>query len=210
MLKFGSRGLMSIVNDMLPTESFSYPIPNIPDTTLVLGCEVTKSAPSAYSYSSVLYTGLAGGESPPAVTATPPPAAELSVPLDGATGVTTATPLSWTAVPCVVHILIISTGRPSDQVNSTTASYVFLTSETSVTIPDLTSVGLTFPASTAFNWMVFGVGPFDDVEAASANMLGEHHWPDPFNFNVDGANLVNSNTGGFVTASLIRSFTTAP
>jgi hypothetical protein len=57
-LKFGSRGLMSIVNDETPTgESFSYPIPNIPNTTLVLGCEATKSTPTAYSYSSVFYTG---------------------------------------------------------------------------------------------------------------------------------------------------------
>ena len=55
-------------------------------------------------------------------------------------------------------------------------SYIFLTSGTSVTIPDLTSFGVKLPANTDYTWVVYGFGPYANVEAASAGLRGAHQY----------------------------------
>jgi hypothetical protein len=194
-LSFSSGGQMLIVDDQDATEPFSYPTPNIPGATLILLSTASKGAAYSVSFANGLAVDGTG------ITVTSPAAAELSTPLDMATGVTTSTPFSWTALPGVVHLVIVSSGGQGP-------TYIFLTSGTSVTMPDLTSVGVGLPASAAYDWAVYGVGPYADVEAACVGLAGEHAWGSFINF-IHGY-LVNSNTGGFMTTSLTRSFTTAP
>ncbi len=202
-LKFGSGGLMLLEFDPSSTEAFSYNTPKILGATLVLASTAVKLGEA---YSSVINLGLAVDATGVAITS--PAAAELNLPLEGATGVTTGTPFSWTAVPGAVHLVVMGlSGAPGSSV-----TYVFLTSDTTVTLPDLTSAGLSLPASNRYGWMVYGVGPYADVEAASAGLSGAHQWV-PFT-SVGGYvvnwGLVNSDTGGFVTNSLAGHFTTAP
>lgn len=197
------RGLMLIVEDTLgdygePFSAFSYTTPNIPGATLVM-LSMASNGPAS---SIELETGLAVDAT--GVDTTSPPAAELSLPLDRAAGVTTATGFSWTAVPGVVHLLRV-TGPTTGNPDLVVPWYYVLTSGTSATIQDLTSDGLSLPASTTHSWQVFGVGPYADIEAASAGIAGEHYWY----FNLVGLDLMNTRPGGFVTVSASRSFTTA-
>jgi hypothetical protein len=201
-LKFGSGGLMLIEFDPLATEAFSYNTPNIPGATLVLASTAVKGD----AYSVVVNTGLAVDAT--GVTVAFPAAAEgLTY---SSTGVTTGTQFLLMAVPDAVHVLVIGSG--ASEYSSSVPSYIFLTSGTSATIPDLTSAGLKLPANTDYTWVVYGLGPYADVEAASAGLCCEHQWGYlnslggyPFNIN-----LVNSNTGGFLTASATGYFITAP
>ena len=114
------------------------------------------------------------------------------------------------AVPNAVHLVVIGTG--ASEYSHTVPSYIFLTSGGSVTIPDLTSAGLKLPASTDYTWVAYGFGPYADVEAASAGLRGEHQWGylNSFTDSPVNINLVNSSTGGFVTASPTVHLTTAP
>jgi hypothetical protein len=203
-LNFGSGGLMLIVDDEGAAEAFSYTTPNIPGATLILAGVATSGtdndgAPGT-SYSIFYDLDLAVDAT--SVTATPPAAAVLSLPLNWEMGVTAATPFSWTAVPGGVHLFSVG---PSD--GSSSPVYLVLTSGTSATIPDLSSAGLSLPTSATYGWTVFGLGPYADVEAASVGLIGKHDlWP----FSVGGEQILNSNTGGFFTISPARYFTTAP
>jgi hypothetical protein len=108
-----------------------------------------------------------------------------------------------------LYLVFIASG--ASQYSSSVPSYVSLTSGTSLTIPDLTSFGLRLPTSTDYTWAVYDFGPYADVDAASAGFSGEHRWEsvNPLSGIPVYNNLVNSSTGGFVTASY-SSFTTAP
>jgi hypothetical protein len=194
-LKFPSGGLMVIEADPVPSTTFSYNTPNIPGATLVLAALAVKDD----AYSLVVDTGLAVNAS--GVTVDFPAAEELSA---RSILFTTGAQFPLTAVPNAVNLVVMDS-------HSTVPSYIFLTSATSVTIPDLTSAGLKLPANTDYSWVVYGFGPYADVEAASAGLRGEHQWGylnsinDPVYIN-----LVNSSTGGFVTASPTVHLTTAP
>jgi hypothetical protein len=203
-LKFGSGGLMVIEDDVAPSETFSYNSPNIPGATLVLVALAGKEGSDAYSL--VVDTGLAVDASGVTVSF---PAVEEGL-LTTQTIFTTGTQFPLTAVPNAVHLVVIGSG--ASEYSSTVPSYIFLTSGTSVTIPDLTFAGLRLPASTDYTWVVYGLGPYADVEAASAGLCGEHQWGylNSFNYSPFNINLVNSSTGGFVTASPTGHFTTAP
>ena len=201
-LQFDGGGLMLIVNDTDAGQSFSYTTPNIPGASLVS----VSTARNDAGYSAVYSVGLPVDATE--VTETSPAAAELSAPVDGATGVTIGTTFSWGMAPGV-KVVVISLAFPWDYDSSPssrlmtpgtpdTNSYVFLTSGTSVTIPDLTSAGLGAPVpSTAYTWSVYGLGPYADVEAASAGVRGAGLF---WYFNTVAGGWANSTTGGFVTA----------
>jgi hypothetical protein len=209
-LRFASGGLMLMLIEFDPsaTETFSYNTPSIPGATLVLvNTAYTNNVNMAYpsttytggaAYSVVFNIGLAVDAT--GIATTSPPAADL----------TSAMPFSWTAVPGAVHLVVVASR--ASQFSSSVPSYVFLTAGTSVSIPDLSSVGLNLPTSTDYGWVVYGVGPYADVEAASAGLSGEHRWGyfDSIGSSPMFSNLVNSSTGGFVTVSAPESFTTAP
>jgi hypothetical protein len=201
-MKFGSGGLMLIGLDSSASEAFSYSTPNIPGATLVLASTATKGD---YAYSLVFSAGLAVDATGVAV-ASPAAAEGLAV---STSEVTTGTQFSWTAVPGAVHLVVI--GSTSGYYRPV-PNYVFLTSGTSATIPDLTLFGLSLPASTDYTWVVYGVGPYADVEAASAGLCCGHQlsfFNSLFGSSPVNYNLVN-NTGGFLTASDIGAFTTPP
>lgn len=202
-LQFGSGGLMLIQADSPSApDAFSYNTPTIPGATLVLVSMASKGNASSV----VVDTGLAVDATGLAV-AFPAAADGLTFP---STEVTIGTQFLFKADPNEVHLLVIGSG--ASDYSSSVPSYIFVTSGTSATIPDLTSFGLKMPASTDYTWVLYGLGPYADVDAAAAGLCCEHQWGylDSLGGTPLNLNLVNSKTGGFVTASAIGSFTTGP
>jgi hypothetical protein len=198
-LQFKSGGLMLIVNDTDAGEAFSYTTPNIAGATLV----TVNTATNGVGYSAVYSVGVPVDATDVATTSAA--AAELNVPVDGATGVTAGTSFSWADAPGV-KLVFIASSDPDPWDDFTGPSYAFLTSGTSVTIPDLTSAGLGLPSgSAAYQWQVYGVGPYADVETASSGLIGQNSF---WYFNT--IFLAPPSDGGFTTASATRSFTTIP
>lgn len=94
-----------------------------------------------------------------------PAAAELMVPNNAATGVTTTTMFQWTAPAGVISQMSATTSGGSSR-----AVFHVLTTNSTITLP---AVGeLPLPAGQAFTWTVFGYGPNAHInEAAAANEL---------------------------------------
>ena len=200
-IEFSQGGLMLIEFDTTSSETFSYNTPNISGATLALASAAIKGA----AYSVVVNTGLAV-DATNVTTSSPAATEELAF---TSTGVATGTEFLFTAVPDAVHLLVLASG--ASEYSSSVPSYIFLTAGNSAAIPDLHSFGLNLPTSTDYTWLVYGLGPYADVEAASAGLCCMHQWASlslgglPLNLN-----LVNSNTGGFVTSFGPGHFTTAP
>jgi hypothetical protein len=93
------------------------------------------------------------------------PGARPLLPIDGATGVTTATQFSWSAPPA-----------------GTVARAVFniygwriqhITRAQKTTLPDLTPYGITVPANTTGDWSVTARGPAASVDEAASLLAFE-------------------------------------
>jgi hypothetical protein len=182
-------GLMLIELDPYTTEAFRNTTPNTRRATFVMV--------------NIAFNGLGLAVDASGGNETSPPAAELSLPLHGATGVTTATPFNWTAVPGAVH-RVVASGVARYTFAFPGPSHAFLTSGTSATLPDVTSDAPFLPASTAYTWGVYRVVPYAGVEAASAGIASEHYGY----LNLIGETLLNTRPEGFVTISASRSFAT--
>jgi hypothetical protein len=104
------------------------------------------------------HLGLQPGDSVTIATPTPPAS---TLPADGATGAS--------------HSTTFSAGNPeggvlnfmfSPQFGVTGPTYLVTTTATSVTIPDLTSLGLSLPAASTYIWSVYGTPDSPDVDTA--------------------------------------------
>lgn len=102
-------------------------------------------------------------------------APEPYLPVNGGTGISYATLLSWTAFEGGVHVVQLvpmhrkpATACPggscSDDVDIDAAKFVIVTAETSTTIPDLRSIGLGLDPGHDYDWRVRGMGPFESVD----------------------------------------------
>lgn len=99
-----------------------------------------------------------------AVNFTMPAAAELAMPVDAATGVTTSSHFTWTSAASTINELNISTGTPNP------AAYKIFTTASDVTLPVVPE--LTLPANGSFSWRVVAYGPNTTIdEAAASNEL---------------------------------------
>jgi len=155
-MTLGSTAGLTLLSESGGATSFTYAMPNINGATFRIGVGATKASTGS---SSVFKGGVAGNAT--GVSVTVPACPELSLPINAATNVTTSTPFSWTQYTGGVHLLIYaSSGKPS---------YYIVTTATSDSIPNLSAAGLGLPASTAYQWGVYGFGPFADVDAAAGS-----------------------------------------
>ena len=90
-----------------------------------------------------------------------PAAPTLTLPADGAAGVTLTTPFAWTEFPGGVYALSFL-GHSAD-VNE---GFVVYVAATSATIPDLADAG--FPLRGSYEWQVTGIAPVASIDALAA------------------------------------------
>ncbi len=139
---------MAAVFDSSANTSFAYEVPSISNTEISVTAAAT-SAVGEFSY--ILQTGLSANAT---VTLNIPAAPTLISPANAATGVTAATPFSWTPFPSGIHEF------QATPTGSGPAFYIF-TASTSV---DLADAGLPLPASAGYSWHVVGFAPLTTVD----------------------------------------------
>jgi hypothetical protein len=145
----GPGAVIEPVNDGSGSTSFSYTTPVISGATYSLLVE-TEGAGSAVSF--FKKTGLSATASGITAAVEAPPT--LTLPVDAATGVTLTTPFTWSTFNGVYLWAAQGSGQ----------SYYVFTTETTTTIPDLSSAGIQLPASASFEWLVAGIGPQTTID----------------------------------------------
>jgi len=180
---FGRAGSIDVVADGSSTASFSYATPSIPGVSL--GLRVIAS--SSTGNTNIWRVGLDPSAS--GLTITIPVAPSQTLPVNAATNVDTTTVFSWTGFNQGVHLVYFNgpLGEPD---------YYVVTGATSTTIPNLNTIGLGLPASTAYQWQIRGVAPFASVDDAAGP--GGFYPPPGTNPASDGA-LGQSSTRDFTT-----------
>ena len=178
-LRAGQNFTVVVGSDQSTTPGFNYTVPR---TMLTPHLQVVISSPgSEVNYYKTLTRGSGN-----AVTI--PQSTQLILPLNAATDVDTSTVFSWTPFSGAVYRATFagqSAGSPS---------YIILTSGTSVSIPNLASIGFGLPTSASYAWAVFAFSPVAGVDGGTG--------PEGY-LAVDGP----SGDGGYSHA-FSRSFTT--
>ncbi len=107
----------------------------------------------------MLAGGLAANAN--AVTLALPACPEFTLPVSGATGVTTLTTFSWTSMANGVYVVQFNgpLGKPK---------YQIVTSATTATIPNRASRGLGLPSSASYAWTISSFAPVGSVDAAAS------------------------------------------
>jgi hypothetical protein len=185
-VNFGGMGSISLLNDATSTLTFSYVTPNASGATLLLSANATKPTGEI----SIGYkAGLAPNTSGVALAIHAAP--ELSLPVNAATGVTNTITFTWTSFASGLHMVYFNgpAGSPD---------FFVLTIGNSVTIPDLTSLGMGLPVATGYMWVVYGFAPFANMDAAAG----------PNGFLSGYISLPTGDT--YIGLSSSRTFTTAP
>ncbi len=182
---FANNGGLILFSDATAGGTLSYETPNIAGATMILRAIASKPTGLASAYKVGLSPSAAG------VTLDVPAAPELSLPIDGTTGVTNSNMFSWTPVANAVHLVLFEgpAGQPD---------YFVLTAAAADSIPDLATAGLPLPANKSYTWSVYAFGPFSSVDAAatSAGFVAGY--------------LGRPTADGFHGLSHDRNFTTAP
>ena len=156
---FGSQGIEIINDATIPSTSssttFNYIIPNIAGATLRLSALATKGAVTVSGFKNGLTVNSNGA------TLALPAGPEYSLPVSAATGVTTSTIFSWTAMVNGVYVVEFNgpVGKPK---------YQIVTTATTTTIPSLASLGLGLPPGTSYAWTVLSFAPIGSVDAAAS------------------------------------------
>lgn len=136
--------------------AFTYPVPVITGATF----SVSAGASGGAGQGSVRKTGIPVGTAGLTITIPTPPT--LSLPVNSATGVDTATSFSWS--PVASSVCLVFFNGPANQ-----PDYIVVTNETSAKIPNLAPLGMGLPQSTAYTWLVMGYGPYTSVDAAAGS-----------------------------------------
>ncbi len=154
LISFAGNGLMTLWTETAATTAFSYPVPSITGATITLAAQALGSAGFGY----VAKSGIPPGASSINLPIPLPPV--QSLPVDAATGVSSATVFSWTSLASTVYLLTLTgpAGQPT---------YYVVTGTTTATIPDLSALGLGLPAGVAYSWNVLALGPHANIDAAA-------------------------------------------
>jgi hypothetical protein len=154
-LVFPTKGTISLGSESGTATSFSYTVPVVTGTTLT----VSASASGTGGVVSAAKSGIASGATGVAITIPSPPSPSL--PVDAATGVSTATPFSWAPIGSTIYLLLLN--GPANQ-----PDYLVITASPTGTIPDLTALGLGLPKGLGYTWNVLAFGPFATIDAAAS------------------------------------------
>jgi len=156
---FSTAGMQIISDATTPSTpnstTFNYVIPNIPATTLTLSALATKGVVTVSGFKKGFAINANG------VALALPAGPEYTLPVSAATGVTTATTFSWTAMANAVYVVQFTgpAGKPR---------YQIVTTGTTATIPNLTSLGLGLPASSSYSWTIRAFAPIGSIDAAAS------------------------------------------
>lgn len=153
-IAFGTRGTMSLGNELGAATAFTYAVPVITGTTINFTASATGSAGTGYAARMGILPGASG------INMNIPGPPLLSLPVNAGTGVTTATTFSWSPVASTVYLLSL-TGAADKP------SYYVITATPNTTIPDLSTLGLGLPAGTAYAWTILAMGPHANIDAAA-------------------------------------------
>jgi hypothetical protein len=153
-LAFNSLGAAQLGSDATAGTAFNFVVPNIAGAIVVLSAN---AASGALGTSTVTLRSTPGASNVGLVLQPPP---QHSLPVSAATGITTASPFSWTPVTGGVYVLVLNgpAGEPS---------YFIVTTATSGQIPDLSAQGLGLGASKNYTWQIHSLGPFTTMDAAT-------------------------------------------
>lgn len=160
----------TLFTDYTSDAAVSYVTPDLAGTSLTL--EVDAQAGDAQAVTTK--TGLSAGASGIAVSV--PAAPVLGGLPDGATGVSAGARLSWSRMNGAIYLVGVAPSSGSS--GGQPASYLIFTPDTTVDIPDLSSLGLGLAGSTTYDWVVTGIAPvasLDDV-TKTANFMPAGDW----------------------------------
>jgi hypothetical protein len=145
------------------SDSFSFAVPTV-TSPFGLGLQVDATwADLQTLHTHDTYVTLANPSSP--VTVTLPASPTLTAPGHQATGVTSTTSFAWTAVQGSFYEVDVAPSNVGLVGNA--SRVVIYTNATTFTLPDLTSLGMTWTSGTTYEWEVTSHGPgtVDDVAA---------------------------------------------
>ncbi len=158
---FDANSRLTIGSDSTPNANFNFVTPQINGATL----ELVVEADDGPRESKVRRNGFALNDQN--ITINIPEAPSLSLPVDNAPNVNIGTEFSWSPFGFNQSVY-------GAQFNSAVSQFFVVTEDTSITIPDLSSIGLPLgppSATTTYNWNVFGIGPLNDIDAAASQTL---------------------------------------
>lgn len=133
--------------------SFSYTVPTIPGTSVLLGANAYN--PQA-RYNSVLMAQEIVSAPVSGVAVDIPAAPQLLTPTANATGVSINSALTWTPTPQALYLLEVMGGG---------VRLVVFTSASSFTFPDLADAGLALLPSMGYQWQVYAFVPVASIDA---------------------------------------------
>jgi hypothetical protein len=149
--------VLPLLGDGSNSASFSYAMPTIPSTSLLVGVTAASSNPPGLGFAQKVL--MAGQDETLSVPAAP----SLLLPEDGVTGVTSATQFSWTQFLGGIHVLAVL------PVSSNCSESVFVfTAATAANIPDLSNAGLRMLPDTNYSWFVNGIAPVATIDALAS------------------------------------------
>ncbi|HUJ59096.1 MAG TPA: carboxypeptidase-like regulatory domain-containing protein [Kofleriaceae bacterium] len=172
----GEPGLWYMIRDSNTSglgASFDYVVPVIAGATFVMVGGATSAADDV---STRVLPALAPGTG---IDVSVPAIAEASAPADNATGVTGATPFSWSAGPAQ-SVYVASFGAAAGF-----PAYTVITTQLGTTLGDFAQLAMPLPSGTMYGWQVSEVAPFQSMDDyASASGLA---WQDYADYSLPSA-----------------------
>ena len=156
---FPDGAFFPVASDQSSGTTFSVLVPSGADLSVRVSTIATNPTGSVQIFGSL--AGVAPGTSD-ASLALPSPALPV-LPAPGATGVSTTTDFSWSALAGGVQVVLFSASSGSSP------SFAIITAGTSARLPDLGSQGLGLPSSESYQWTVIGLAPLASVDAVAEN-----------------------------------------
>lgn len=164
-------------------DNLSYTVPNVSGATFGIAASASFGSRSAFYFKSGI---TAGSQS---VTITLAEAPQLSLPVNGGTGIDTTTSFLFTPGGGTGVNFVQLGGSGSDP------AFFILTSNNSFTIPNLAQQGLGLPSNRSYSWFTIRLYPFSSMdEAASSTFVSR------LNRNAGDLGLGDSEAYNFTTA----------
>ena len=189
-IQFDDGASIVVAGELGFSEGFSYRTPHVGDGDATLAAiAIGPSDSGGFAVLPDLPHATSG------VELAVPIASTLSEPADGVAGVDTATDFRWSSPLKRAHLVRFQT--------CVAPTFDVITGDTSVTLPDLASLGVSVPRGAGYAWRVFGLEPYVNVDAVanSDDAFLSAWFYSPFYQPVRPAKLSQSSQ---------RSFTTAP
>lgn len=197
-LRFTSGAALRLIDDNPGPNTFSYLLPNIPNSTITIAA--SEGSDDVYGpYALVHADGLTTTSKPALKIPTP---CTLTSPASETTGVNATTKFSFTNPTSNTGPFVVRFTNVDD--NGPYQTLWVVTAQKQLTIPVVTGGGFKLRAGQMHSWNVTTHGKFASVDA----MAGPKGFLDPFGAESEPVGPVT--TGGELTISSSRSFTTAP